>query len=70
MSTRNGKPGPISYGEQSGVSGILSIGANYCARHLRQVPRLTREEVKKLGGIFPPAAPPVKTGRPRKEVAA
>lgn len=70
MSTFNGKRGPIAYGEPSSIGEMLKIGERYCTRHLCAIPKLTRAEVIRAGGVFPPARPPSVVGRPRKEVAA
>ena len=50
----NGKPMfGIGYGEASGVEELLLVGRKYCARHLGAVPKLTRAQVERLGGVFP-----------------
>ena len=43
----------IGYGEASGVEELLLVGRKYCARHLGAVPKLTRAQVERLGGVFP-----------------
>lgn len=69
MSSHNGKRGPIAYGEASSIAETLKIGELYCTRHLCAVPKLTRAEVIRAGGVFPPQRPSA-CGHTRKEVAA
>lgn len=43
----------IGYGEAGTVSDTLSIGRNYCHRRLGRIPTLTREQMVRLGCVFP-----------------
>lgn len=57
MSTMNGKSMCISYGEACGVSDTLAIGRNYCHKHLAAIPKLSCEQLLKLGCVFPGPSP-------------
>lgn len=63
--TVNGHAMSIGYGEAGTVSDTLAIGRNYCHRHLGRIPTLTREQMVRLGCVFP-SAPPKLPERPRK----
>lgn len=64
----NGHAMSIGYGDSSSIGATLNIGGRYLGRHLRQVPRLTRAEVERLGGLFP-SAPAIIPDKPVKEPA-
>lgn len=49
----NGHHMCIGYGEACTVSDTLAIGRNYCHRHLGRIPTLTREQMMRLGCVFP-----------------
>jgi len=49
----NGHHMPIAYGEAGTISDTLAIGRNYCHRHLGRIPALTREQMMRLGCVFP-----------------
>lgn len=58
--TMNGHAMSIGYGEASPVGSILSIGERYCQSHLPQIPRLTRQQMIRLGCVFPAQSEAVK----------
>lgn len=64
--TMNGHAMSISYGEPSRIGDMLAVGERYCQRHLKEIPRLTREEVIRCGGVFPPPAPLIAQPKKRK----
>lgn len=51
--TMNGHAMSIGYGEAGTMSDTLAIGRNYCHRHLGRIPTLTREQMVRLGCVFP-----------------
>ena len=63
--TMNGHHMAIGYGEAGTVSDTLDIGRNYCHRHLGRIPRLSREQMIRLGCVFPPKSPKL-PDRPKK----
>ena len=64
--TMNGHAMSIGYGEGGTMSDTLAIGRNYCHNHLPNIPQLTREEIVRAGGIFPPPAPLIAQPKKRK----
>ena len=51
--TMNGNAMSIGYGDGGTVTDTLAIGRNYCHRHLGRIPTLTREQMVRLGCVFP-----------------
>jgi hypothetical protein len=47
--------------EGSGSHSVLDIGASYCAKHIPQIPRLTREQIAKYATFPKPTAPKAET---------
>lgn len=64
--TMNGHAMPIGYGEAGTIAETLAIGRNYCHRHISQIPKLSREQLIRLGCVFPRATAPI-PHRPKKE---
>jgi len=64
-STWNGHHMAIGYGGAGTVSDTLAIGRNYCHRHLDRIPRLSRDQLIRLGCVFPPKSPKL-PDRPKK----
>lgn len=53
----NGHHMGITYGEGGTVAETLSIGRSYCHKHLASIPKLSREQLLKLGCVFPAPSP-------------
>ncbi len=66
MSTHNRRMTCIAYGEPSSIRETLLVGSRYCSRHLKQVPRMTKAEVVRAGGVFPGPTSQRPVGRPKK----
>lgn len=64
--TMNGHVMSISCGEPSSIRETAAIGRNYCHKHLPNIPQLTREEIVRAGGTFPPPAPLIAQPKKRK----
>lgn len=64
--TMNGHAMSIGYGEAGTIAETLAIGRNYCHRHISQIPKLSREQLIRLGCVFPRATAPL-PHRPKKE---